>query len=339
MVLVASCRRSCAPGSAALALGLIETFGSARGRRGAGPARPAAGVVLLLVLRPPLRAGRARHGGRAHQPPHRRAGGAARRAGAGAAARPRPAPLPAARPGVPPGKSSARRRRGALPVRRGPVAGGGDDRALRARSRRAWRRWPGGCPRTWGAISSSRWSTACCTGRWPATPCARSSATSGSPIQDEIQAELAQLLGATACSCAASSWATSICRRSTGSGSRACWPRSWPRQKMKYTLELKEKKVSETRLEAEAAKVQREKAAEAAGARGDHRRQGQGRGDETRAAAQGEGDRAAPAGGRGAQDPAHQGRRGRGRGAPDRVAAPRRTPGASCPTPTPTASR
>ena len=36
-------------------------------------------------------------------------------------------------------------------------------------------------------------------------------------------------------------------------------------QKMKYTLELKEKKVSETRLEAEAAKVQREKAAEAAG--------------------------------------------------------------------------
>jgi regulator of protease activity HflC (stomatin/prohibitin superfamily) len=35
-------------------------------------------------------------------------------------------------------------------------------------------------------------------------------------------------------------------------------------QKMKYTLELKEKKVSETRLEAEAAKVQREKAAEAA---------------------------------------------------------------------------
>jgi regulator of protease activity HflC (stomatin/prohibitin superfamily) len=34
-------------------------------------------------------------------------------------------------------------------------------------------------------------------------------------------------------------------------------------QKMKYTLELKEKKVSETRLEAEAAKVQREKAAEA----------------------------------------------------------------------------
>ena len=35
-------------------------------------------------------------------------------------------------------------------------------------------------------------------------------------------------------------------------------------EKMKYTLELKEKKVSETRLEAEAAKVQREKAAEAA---------------------------------------------------------------------------
>jgi regulator of protease activity HflC (stomatin/prohibitin superfamily) len=35
-------------------------------------------------------------------------------------------------------------------------------------------------------------------------------------------------------------------------------------QKMKYTLELKEKKVDETKLEGEAAKVQREKAAEAA---------------------------------------------------------------------------
>jgi regulator of protease activity HflC (stomatin/prohibitin superfamily) len=36
-------------------------------------------------------------------------------------------------------------------------------------------------------------------------------------------------------------------------------------QKMKYTLELKEKKVDETKLDGEAAKVQREKAAEAAG--------------------------------------------------------------------------
>ena len=37
-------------------------------------------------------------------------------------------------------------------------------------------------------------------------------------------------------------------------------------EKMRYTLELKDKQVKETELEAEADKVRREKAAEAAGA-------------------------------------------------------------------------
>ena len=52
--------------------------------------------------------------------------------------------------------------------------------------------------------------------------------------------------------------------------------------------------------------------------RADHRRQGARGGDEARAAAEGEGDRAAPPGGGGAQGAAGEGRRGRGRGAQDR---------------------
>ena len=107
-------------------------------------------------------------------------------------------------------------------------------------------------------------------------------------------------------------------------------------EKMRYTLELKDKRVKETELEAEADKVRREKAAEAAGARTDHRRQGAGRGDEARAAVQAEADRAAPAGGRGREAVAHQAwpKAARRRAASRPPARPIR--GRSWPTPKPT---
>ena len=84
-------------------------------------------------------------------------------------------------------------------------------------------------------------------------------------IQDDIEQELRGAAGegrrraARRCSSA-----TSICRRSTARASRACSPRSWRREKMRFTLQLREKQVKEKSLEADAAKIQREKAAEAA---------------------------------------------------------------------------
>ncbi len=97
-------------------------------------------------------------------------------------------------------------------------------------------------------------------------------------------------------------------------------------EKMRYTLELKEKQVKESGLDADAEKVRREKEAEALGQPGDHRRQGPRRGHEARAALQGAGDRAAPARSRGRQGDAPQGRRGRSRGAAASRPAVRPTP-------------
>ena len=181
-------------GSAAVALGLIETFGSARGRRRAGPAGAGGRRWRCWCWRPPVRAVQP---GMVGVRINRLTGGLAVLPDGPALVLPLIHELrryPLRDQVYRPAEERPRRRRGPLPVDRGPVAGGGRHRALRARPRRVWRRWPGGCPRTSAAISSSRWSTACCTGRWPATPCARSSPTSGWPIQDEIQRELRALL-------------------------------------------------------------------------------------------------------------------------------------------------
>jgi regulator of protease activity HflC (stomatin/prohibitin superfamily) len=70
-------------------------------------------------------------------------------------------------------------------------------------------------------------------------------------------------------------------------------------EKMRYTLELKEKQVKETELEAQADKVRRENGRRSRRPGADHRRQITGRGDEARAAVQAEADRAARARSRG----------------------------------------
>ena len=68
---------------------------------------------------------------------------------------------------------------------------------------------------------------------------------------------------------------------------------------MRYTLELKEKQVKETALEAEADKVRREKAAEAAGSEEIIAAKAQAEAMKHVLPLQGEGDRAAAARGRG----------------------------------------
>ena len=70
-------------------------------------------------------------------------------------------------------------------------------------------------------------------------------------------------------------------------------------EKMRYTLELKDKQVKETELDGEAEKVRRENGAEAAAREQIIAAKGAGRGDEARAAVQAAPDRAAPARGRG----------------------------------------
>jgi hypothetical protein len=80
-------------------------------------------------------------------------------------------------------------------------------------------------------------------------------------------------------------------------------------QKMRYTLELKDKRVKETELEADAEKVGARCAAEGGGARAGDRGARAGRGDEARAALQAAPDRAAPAGGRSGEGSAHEDRR------------------------------
>ena len=81
-------------------------------------------------------------------------------------------------------------------------------------------------------------------------------------------------------------------------------------EKMKYTLELKEKQVKETELDGAGREGAARDRRRGRGARAGHRRQGPGRGDEARAAVQAAPDRAAPARGRGREGDAHQGRRG-----------------------------
>ena len=89
-------------------------------------------------------------------------------------------------------------------------------------------------------------------------------------------------------------------------------------EKMKYTLELKEKQVKETELDGAGGEGAARDRRRGRGARADHRRQGPGRGDEARAAVQAAPDRAAPARGRGREGDAHQGRRRQRAGAPHR---------------------
>ena len=89
-------------------------------------------------------------------------------------------------------------------------------------------------------------------------------------------------------------------------------------EKMKYTLELKDKQVKETELTAQAEKVRREIGAEAAAREQIIAAKGAGRGDEARAAVQAAPDRAAPARGRGRARDARQAGRGQRAGAPHR---------------------
>ena len=72
-------------------------------------------------------------------------------------------------------------------------------------------------------------------------------------------------------------------------------------EKMKYTLDLKEKQVRETELDGEGGEGAARDRRRGRGARAGDRRQGPGRGDEARAAVQAAPDRAAPARGRGAR--------------------------------------
>ena len=84
-------------------------------------------------------------------------------------------------------------------------------------------------------------------------------------IQQDIEQELrGAARRRTASCCARCSSATSICRRSTGPGLEGLLAEELATEKMRYTLQLKEKQVKEKALEADAAKIQREKAAEAA---------------------------------------------------------------------------
>ena len=216
------------------------------------------------------------------------------------AGRARAAALSAARSDLPSGALAARRRRRAVPDGRGPVASASTWRCATRSIRRASPPSPRSCPPTSGASWSSRWSTASSIAPSPSTRCARSSRPSAPRSRRRSRTELKPDSSARR-----HRRAQRVHRqrrpaaRTIAKGLESLLAEELSAEKMRYTLELKDKQVKEAELVADAEKVKREKAAEAAGqeeiiaakvARG---------GDEARAAVQGEGDRAAPARGRG----------------------------------------
>ena len=157
---------------------------------------------------------------------------------------------------------------GAVPDRRGAVAGRGRDGPLRAGSAIASPRRPSACPTDVGHELIE-----------PVVDGVLHRALAQHTVREiftdkrvEIQQDVEQRAARAAGEgrrrrARASSWATSTCPTQYRAGPRGrCSPRSWPPRRCATRCELKEKQVKETALEGEADKVRREKAAEAAGA-------------------------------------------------------------------------
>ena len=133
--------------------------------------------------------------------------------------------------------------------------------------RRASPRWPPPAGRRGPGDRSSRSSTACCAGTSPSTPCGRSSPPSGWKFRRTSSRSCPAAGEGRRHRCARCILGNVDLPAQYRTGLEAMLAEELATEKMRYTLELKEKQVKESELEAEAAKVQREKAAEAAATR------------------------------------------------------------------------